>query len=156
MSSPLENRLEALQQDFRDTWTRLSLDDKLATVEQLEAEVAEPEIWLNPDHAREQNEKLAHLTDETEPWKLLKIQLDDLNELIILNDPDLNQELETQLSILEANLAELKKALRFTGKFDHQCGSRSVHKDPVNVLKEKGQGRRRFRLRRGRSCICRA
>lgn len=118
MSSPLGNRLKNLQQELEDSWARLKLDAKLTEIEQLEAEVAEPEIWLNPDHARKQNEKLAHLTDETQPWKLLKVQLNDLNELITLNDPDLNQELEDQLSALETNLTELKKLLRFTGKFD--------------------------------------
>lgn len=118
MSSPLQNRLTNLQQDLNNSWSHLKLDEKLAKIEQLEAEVAEPEIWLNPDHAREQNEKLAHLSDEVQPWKLLKVQLDDLNELIALDDPDLNQELEEQLTTLEGNLLELKKLLRFTGEFD--------------------------------------
>lgn len=118
MSNPLQNRLQNLQQELAESWTRLSLDQKLTEIEQLEAEVAEPEIWLKPDYAREQNEKLAHLNDEVQPWKLLKVQLDDLNELLELNDPDLNQELEEQLITLENNLIELKKLLRFTGKFD--------------------------------------
>ncbi len=44
--------------------------------------------------------------------------MNDLNELISLDDPDLNQELEEQISALENNLSELKKLLRFTGKYD--------------------------------------
>ena len=118
MPNPLQNRLASLQQELDNSWSRLNLDEKLAEVERLEAEVAEPEIWLNPDHARVQNEKLAHLSDEVQPWKLLKVQLSDLNELIALGDPDLNQELEEQLSALENNLLEFKKLLRFTGEFD--------------------------------------
>lgn len=118
MSSPLQNRLTNLQQDLEKSWSRLDLDQKLSEIEKLEVEVAEPEIWLNPDHAREQNEKLAHLSDEIQPWKLLKVQLDDLKELIALDEPDLNQELEEQLAALENNLLELKKLLRFTGEFD--------------------------------------
>ncbi len=118
MPSPLQNRLENLQQELDNSWQRLKLDEKLAEIEKLEAEVAEPEIWLNPDHARTQNEKLARLSDDTQPWKLLKVQLNDLNELIALDDPDLNSELEEQLEALENNLSELKKLLRFTGKYD--------------------------------------
>lgn len=118
MPSPLQNRLENLQQELDNSWQRLKLDEKLAEIEKLEAEVAEPEIWLSPTHARTQNEKLARLSDETQPWKLLKVQLNDLNELISLDDPDLNQELEEQISALENNLSELKKLLRFTGKYD--------------------------------------
>ena len=118
MPSPLQNRLESLQQELDNSWQRLKLDEKLAEIEKLEAEVAEPEIWLSPTHARTQNEKLARLSDETQPWKLLKVQLSDLNELISLDDPDLNSELEEQLEVLENNLSELKKLLRFTGKYD--------------------------------------
>ena len=118
MPSPLQNRLENLQQELDNSWQRLKLDEKLAEIEKLEAEVAEPEIWLNPTHARAQNEKLARLSDETQPWKLLKVQLNDLNELISLDDPDLNSELEEQLEALENNLSELKRLLRFTGKYD--------------------------------------
>ncbi len=118
MPSPLQNRLESLQQELDNSWHRLKLDEKLAEIEKLEAEVAEPEIWLSPTHARTQNEKLARLSDETQPWKLLKVQLSDLNELISLDDPDLNSELEEQLEVLENNLSELKKLLRFTGKYD--------------------------------------
>lgn len=118
MPSPLQNRLENLQQELDNSWQRLKLDEKLTGIEKLEAEVAEPEVWLNPTHARIQNEKLARLSDETQPWKLLKVQLNDLNELISLDDPDLNSELEEQLEALENNLSELKKLLRFTGKYD--------------------------------------
>lgn len=118
MPSPLQNRLESLQQELDNSWQRLKLDEKLAEIEKLEAEVAEPEVWLNPTHARTQNEKLARLSDETQPWKLLRVQLNDLNELISLDDPDLNSELEEQISALENNLSELKKLLRFTGKYD--------------------------------------
>ncbi len=118
MPSPLQNRLENLQQELDNSWQRLKLDEKLTEIEKLEAEVAEPEVWLNPTHARIQNEKLARLSDETQPWKLLKVQLNDLNELISLDDPDLNSELEEQLEALENNLSELKKLLRFTGKYD--------------------------------------
>ncbi len=118
MPSPLQNRLENLQQELDNSWQRLKLDEKLTGIEKLEAEVAEPEVWLNPTHARIQNEKLARLSDATQPWKLLKVQLNDLNELISLDDPDLNSELEEQLEALENNLSELKKLLRFTGKYD--------------------------------------
>lgn len=118
MSSSLQTQLNLLQQDLEQTWSRLDLDQKLAELAKLEAEVAEPEIWLRPDHARAQNEKLARLGDEVQPWKLLRVQLTDLGELINLDDQDLSQELEEQLLALQNNLSELKKQLRFTGKYD--------------------------------------
>ena len=54
-----------------------------------------------------------------EPWKLLKAQLNDIHELVELNEADLIEELNTQVDAMTEQLAKLKKALRFTGKYDH-------------------------------------
>lgn len=118
MAENLQKRLENLRSELNQAWQRLQIDHKLQEANALETEVAAPEIWLNPDHAREQHQKLARLSDEIEPWKLLKVQIDDLLDILALGDDDLAAELEEQITNLENNLAELKKLLRFTGKYD--------------------------------------
>ena len=111
--------IENLKSDLAATWQKLNIDEKLNRVAELEQAVAEPELWLNPEDARRKNEELAHLSDEVAPWKLLKTQLEDLGELIELGDPELNNELSSQIEASAKQLEELKKVLRFTGKFDH-------------------------------------
>lgn len=118
MSSTLAKQLNIIKQELDTAWTKLNISQKLNQISQLEAETSDPNIWLNPDHAREQHEALAHLTDEAQPWQLLRVQLDDLNELITLDDEQLNSEISAQLDVLSQNLTELKKSLRFTGKYD--------------------------------------
>lgn len=118
MAENLQKRLENLHSELNQAWQRLQIDRKLQEANILEAEVATPEIWLNPDHAREQHQKLARLSDEIEPWRLLKVQIDDLLDILALGDDDLAAELEEQITNLENNLAELKKLLRFAGKYD--------------------------------------
>lgn len=118
MAENLTKRLDVLRNEVDSAWQKLDLDTKVAKLEELEQIVADPEIWSNPDYARQQNEDLAHLTDQVQPWKLLKVQVSDLDELLSLNDQSLNDELNNQLTILENNLQELKQALRFTGKYD--------------------------------------
>ncbi len=118
MSAEISKRLQVLHQDLDAAWQKLQLDNKLAQINALETEVANPEIWNRPDYARQQHELLARLTDEVQPWKLLKVQVDDLSELAQISDDSLLQELETQLSASEADLARLKQALRFQGKYD--------------------------------------
>lgn len=108
-----------LKTDLAETWQKLAIDQKLSRLAELEQIVAEPELWLNPENAKQKNAELAHLSDEVAPWKLLKTQLDDLSELFALNDPDLANELSSQLEACARELNELKKALHFTGKFDH-------------------------------------
>ena len=111
-------RLQALQTDFQNSWQKLSLDAQLAELHSLEQTAAEPELWLNPERAKSVHTALARQTAETEPWVLLKTQLDDLGELLALDQGDLTTELDAQLTTLEQTYQDLKKSLRFTGPYD--------------------------------------
>lgn len=119
MSSPSTKKLQQLQTELQSAWNKLNLDAKIQRIAELEQIVAEPEIWLNPNDAREKNSELAHLNDEVGPWRILYAQIHDLGELLELGDTGLEDELAEQISILEQQLNELRKALRFTGKYDH-------------------------------------
>lgn len=119
MAESLAKRLSNLRADLNQAWQKLELDQKLTKINELETAVAAPELWLNPDQARQTHEELASLSSLVEPWQLLRTQLTDLDELLELDDASLASELEQQIDSLEYQLTELKKALRFTGKFDH-------------------------------------
>ena len=114
----LEKRLEILSDNVKTTWDKLKLDDKLSQIAKLEEEVNDPELWKNPDSARDKNQVLSKLNDEIQPWQLLKTQVSDLKELLNLGDEELKDELENQLIAMEDSLEELKKSLRFTGPHD--------------------------------------
>lgn len=111
-------RLQALQTDFQNSWQKLNLDAQLAELHSLEQTAAEPELWLNPERAKSIHTALARQTAATEPWVLLKAQLDDLGELLSLDQGDLTTELDAQLTTLEQTYQDLKKSLRFTGPYD--------------------------------------
>ena len=115
----LQKRLDTLKTDFDATWQKLDIDQKLADMHALEEEVAVPEIWNNPDVARDKTTKLANMHDELDPWTLLKTQINDISELMTLGDESLLDEFSGQLDAMESSLANLRQALRFTGKYDH-------------------------------------
>ena len=115
----INKRLTDLRADFETTWQKLNIDRRLAELTQLEAEVAVPEIWNNPDVAREKTTKVANLHSELDPWVLLKTQLNDISELLALGDESLADELADQLTAMENTLKQLRLSLRFTGKYDH-------------------------------------
>ena len=115
----LQKRLETLTSAFDATWQKLNIDAKLAELAELEAAVAVPEIWNNPDDAREKTTRVANLHDELDPWTLLKTQITDIAELFAMGDEDLATEFSEQLDAMERQLNVLRLALRFTGKFDH-------------------------------------
>lgn len=115
----LQKRLESLKDAFNTIWQKLDVDNRLEKLAALEQEVAVPEIWNNPDVAREKTTKVAQLHDELDPWTLLKTQINDLAELMQLGDESLTEEFSEQLDAMEENLNKLKQELRFTGKYDH-------------------------------------
>ena len=114
----LTKRLQSLTDDFEKTYLKLAIAEKLEQLAKLEQEVADPEIWKDVAKATTKNQELARLNDETQPWQLLKTQIQDITELIQLSEEDLKDEIDGQLTAMEANLGELKKALRFTGPYD--------------------------------------
>lgn len=115
----LQKRLSELKEVFESIWQKLNVSRRLELLDALEKEVAVPEIWNNPDEAREKTTKLAQLHDELDPWTLLKSQIHDLAELMELGDESLKDEFSEQLDAMEQNLEKLRQELRFTGKFDH-------------------------------------
>lgn len=114
----MKKKLDQLREDFEVSWEKLELARKLTELTALEAEVAVPEIWHEPELARAKNEELARLRNETEDWVVLKGQLADIDELVELSDESLNGEIEVQLMAMGEKLASLQQALRFTGKHD--------------------------------------
>ena len=115
----LKKQLDSLATSVADSWAKLELPQKLANLQALEKEISEPELWNNPSRAKAKNEEFAHLHSEVEPWTLLKAQLDDLSNIIDLGGEDLKEEISEQLTAMQNNYEQLKKALRFTGEFDH-------------------------------------
>ena len=114
----LEKRLERLAGEFLKTYEKLSIEEKIKRRDELETEVAEPEIWNDVKHATEMNQELARLNEEVEPWVLMQMQIRDLKELIQIADYDLKSEMEGQIEAMEIQFAEMKKVLRFQGPYD--------------------------------------
>jgi peptide chain release factor 2 len=114
----LQKKLRELEKEFLQTYQKLEIETKLAEIKRLEQEVAEPEIWKDVKHATEANQKLKKLQDETAPYELLRTQIQDLGELMEISGEDLKDEFSEQIGAMEAKLGELKKALRFRGKYD--------------------------------------
>ncbi len=114
----LEKKLQVLRGDFLQVYENLAIADKVKALTKLEKEVADPDIWKDVKNATEKNQGLARLTDEVQPWELLKTQINDLEELIGMADEELKGEIEGQIEAMEKELGELKKALRFRGPYD--------------------------------------
>lgn len=115
---PLKKRLDNLRREFDDLFAKLQIADKQVQRDALEGELTRPELWNNPTHATEVNKQFAALDAQVSPWRTLAAQLGDIAELMELGDESLAAEFDGQITAMEQQLDELRKALRFTGTFD--------------------------------------
>ncbi len=115
---PLHKRLAALDEQYNQTFDQLGIARKQQERNEYEVQLGQPELWNNPVHAKEVNQRFAQLDAQVAPWLTLRTQLDDIGELMALGDETLLVEFEGQVSAMERQFDELRKALRFTGKFD--------------------------------------
>jgi peptide chain release factor 2 len=114
----LGRRLEKLWGEFLESWGKLRVDEKVEKVAVLTEEVGQPEIWATPEVARAKNEELARLHEEVDRWVVLRGQISDIGELLELGGEGLEEEIGEQVAAMEGELADLRQALRFTGKYD--------------------------------------
>lgn len=117
----LHKHLERLRADFDEVYARLAIDAEQEKLEQLEAELSQPDLWNNPSHATAVNKQFALQQSLVQPWLALKMQLSDIAELMELGDDTMTTEFEGQLRAMSHQLDELKKALLFNEEFDNHA-----------------------------------
>lgn len=115
---PLVKRINDLRPQVQAALDRLAISDKQAEIDELETQLAQPEIWHNPAFAQAQSKHLAALKAMVDPWLTLRTQTDDIHELMELGDDSLVNEFEGQITALEQEYARLRKDLLFDGEFD--------------------------------------
>lgn len=115
---PLTKRLEPLQAEIAAAYERLNVVDKELKLRELDSQLAEPDIWHNPDHAQNLSKQAAALRSSIEPWQTLLAQANDIHELMELGDDSLAQEFELQIEAMERELDRLKKDLLFDQPYD--------------------------------------
>lgn len=114
----LKARVADILNELEKASLKLDLENKRNQITELETEISNPEIWLNPKNAQEKVKKLADLKKVIHPWVVLKTQVEDISELIDLGDDDLLDEFESQIRQFESDFLELRKQLLFDGEFD--------------------------------------
>jgi peptide chain release factor 2 len=117
-------------QDIRDLQRRLgeaenylSIVDNRERFAVLEAEIADPELWNDQDHAKKLNAEYANIRDDLETFDGLTDQVADVEVLheLARDEDDESQEPEIQESIAEvdASLDRLELRSLFTGEHDN-------------------------------------
>lgn len=99
-------------------YEKLGVEEKQKELAILDQELAQPEIWHNPDLAQAKSKQSSKLNQMIQPWVILKVQVDDLMELMDMGDSSLQGEFEQQFVALEETFAVLNKELMFDQPYD--------------------------------------
>ncbi len=118
MKSDLEKRLESLSREIDIALEKLDLPKKRAELDKKENDLAQPEIWNNPDNAQKLAKEVSTLKGQVAPWEILSTQVKDLRELLAMADNELLPEFDGQIAALETDFSNLKTQLLFTGPYD--------------------------------------
>ena len=79
---PLTKRLNELRSQIDAALLRLRIDERVAQINDIEAQLATSEVWNNPHHAQDISRQVAALKKMVDPWLTLKSQADDMLELM--------------------------------------------------------------------------
>lgn len=98
---------------------------------ELHEELAQPEVWANPDIAKHKNRELKQIETTIGKFKKLKTKAEDVEALISLGqeleDESVSNEIESELELLKKETEELRLETLLTGKYDSNNAIVSLH-----------------------------
>lgn len=115
---PLKKRAEELQAGIETAWQSLNLDAKTQELAAIDTQLADSQVWANPDRAQLLSKESASLRSQIEPWQTLRAQTADIIELMEIGDDSMIAEFDGQITAFETEYASLRKQLLFSGEYD--------------------------------------
>jgi peptide chain release factor 2 len=114
----LEAGARQLQKDLAVSLERLHFAELLERKSTLDEQVNAPDFWNNPTAAQEVIKQQAKLERRIAPWRTLKQEVDEVQELAALADDSMLADLNAQLENATAAYAALKDQLKLAGPYD--------------------------------------
>src|SRR5665213_2784541 len=127
----LTEDLRVLASRLADAERYLAFDAKVGQLQELETQVADPNLWDDPDRARELTTEYGRINEDVKLLMGLRARLDDAHTLYELaveeDDESVGQELDALLSALSTDLDALDLRSLFTGEHDELDAVCEVH-----------------------------
>lgn len=112
------NKIKHLLKSVSEASKKLKIDDLKSQLEELTIESQKPDFWQDSVHAQGVMQQISKLENITKPWLDIQKQLQETSDLIELNDPKLEPELDEQISDINTKFEKLKDLLKLSGKHD--------------------------------------
>jgi peptide chain release factor 2 len=109
------------------SWSVFDFPARLAQLNDLQSQSEDPELWKDPEYAQRVMRDLSAVKDEIEERQSLKQRLEDALELAELQDEGLRNELEPEVSSIEAAVSHFEFEAMLSGKYDKGGAILAVH-----------------------------
>jgi peptide chain release factor 2 len=118
----VSDEISALRKRHAEAAAYLKVDELRARQPQLETEASRPDLWDDPDRARQVTGELAATNDDLERFDALMERIDDVETLAELareeGDDSVEPEIEASLASLAGEFSSLELRSLFTGEHD--------------------------------------
>lgn len=108
-------------------WSIFDLPTKETELKKLQQKSTNGEIWDNPQIAQKLMKSISDLSNELDDWKSLKAKIFDLIDLVELGDESVQEEIESELNLIEQDLAKKELTMLLSGRFDAGNALLTIH-----------------------------
>ncbi len=120
-------RAQKLLADITDAMAKLGVGKLEKEVTLLRAKSEKNDFWSDVKNAQETMKQISKLETRSLPWLEVERLASDSLDLIKLNDPALQEDLDVQLNTIEEQFDKLKAQLKFSGPFDDHDAILSIY-----------------------------
>ena len=124
---PLQTDIRQLADELAQALRRLKFDEQADHEAELLEQMGAPDFWQDSQKAQTVSQQQAKLERKRTPWRRLKQETQDLQELAELEDASLTDDIRRQLAGARQRFDDLKEALKLSGEFDDNDAIISIH-----------------------------
>jgi peptide chain release factor 2 len=125
------DQIATLRTELAEARQYLRIEDLRGSLPQLETEIGRPDLWDDPDRARQVQTELTAATDDLKLYDDLSQRLEDVETLWELareeGDDSLEGEIESSIRSLTDQLSQLELRALFTDQYDEHDAVCEVH-----------------------------
>ena len=124
-------QLEILREKIGATWKLLNVDQMIAEIHGLEAEMQAGDFWNDPENAKQVGQRYESLKKEVDTWTKLQQEVSNLLTLCseLENNPDeeMKAEVIQRITELEKEFTKLEFFVLLSGKHDKKNAIVAIH-----------------------------
>ncbi len=112
-------------------WCVFDIAAKEEEIRRIEKLIVSPDFWDDAAGAQDKMRRMAELKKTVDRWRALESRVQELSELVILDEDSpnstLEDEIQTEMAQLSAQLDEMEFALALSGPYDARNAILSIH-----------------------------